>query len=248
MPRDTANTQELFFGNDSICANAKMSFSFSIVISQLHWKCDAETRLGHKACWDAVQWGMLHTFIWSAPTWGTSIWSDGIYIIISPVAAWQDPSYKAFQRENTACAACAVQELFKLTKMLDPHSTSPRNHYCASFNSHLVKLLLHEVQGSLLCLSFHSQGGPFNLFPELNAKEGVSHLLKCVVQSGLTAFCFPKRIWEKDGALEYKQIGKVSIGEQENNHWAVLAGKHFRRGNTWWVLLSETSHMNMSGF
>lgn len=62
MPRDTANTQELFSGNDSICTNAKMSFSFSIVISQLHWKCDAETRLGHKACWDAVQWGMLHLF------------------------------------------------------------------------------------------------------------------------------------------------------------------------------------------
>lgn len=44
-PKDIANTQQHFFGNDSICANAEMSFNFSIVTSQLHGKCDVG---GHK--------------------------------------------------------------------------------------------------------------------------------------------------------------------------------------------------------
>lgn len=82
----------------------------------------------------------------------------------------------------------------------------------------LDKLLHNEVQGSLFCLSFHSQGGPFNLFQEQSAKEGVSHLLKCLVQPSFPAFCFANRIWEKEGQWKKNRLEK----EAEENRKTII--------------------------
>lgn len=112
---------------------------------------------------------------------------------------------------------------------LDQHSTQPpRIIILLPLIQNIVKLLHNEVQGSLYCLSFHSQGGPFNLLYEPSAKEGVSHLLKCLAQSSPTAFCWPKRKSEKGGQGKKQRWEKEAKGEEQNDHWVVLTGKYFR--------------------
>lgn len=55
---------------------------------------------------------------------------------------------------------------------------------------------------------FHSLGGPFNLFCEQSAKEGVTHLQKCLAQSLPTAFC-----------LLIRKEGREIWTDQESKQW-----------------------------
>lgn len=76
--------------------------------------------------------------------------------------------------------------------------TASKNHYYIFLNSDYkqssVKLLYNEVQGSLCSLTFHHQGGPFNLSLEFSAKEGgVNCFLKNLVPSSPTASRTHKR-------------------------------------------------------